>query len=98
MDWPDGELAFGYALVALAAGLAQVGGIDGGARIAGTEDGVHSVAGSAIGRGDFAFFDREPVIAVGVGCEAIDGQVIAQRQARIAVATAAGLRRDILGV
>ena len=44
MDGTDGELGFGHALVALPAGFAEVGGIDGRARIAGTENGVHAMA------------------------------------------------------
>jgi len=55
------------------------------------------VAGSALAAVTLPSLTASPD-TVGVGCEAIDGQVIAQRQAKDPVATAAGLRRDILGV
>ena len=98
MHGTDGELGLRDALVTLSAGFGEVCGVDGGARVAGTENGVHSVARSAIRRGDFPFFERQAVIAVGVGGQAIGRQVVAQRQAGIAVATAAGLRRNIFGI
>ena len=54
------------------------------------------MARGAVGGSDFAFFEREAVIAVGVGGQAVGGQIVAQCQARIAVAASAGCYGDIL--
>ena len=56
------------------------------------------MARSAIRRGHFPFLEGQPVIAAGVGWQAIRRQIIAQCQAGIAMATPAGLRGDILGI
>ena len=58
MDWTDDEFVVDYALVTLAAGSREIGGIDGGTRIARTENGMHTVAGSAVRGGDFSFGER----------------------------------------
>ncbi len=59
---------------------------------------MHAMARRAIRRSHFPFLQRQPVVAAGVGGQAIRWQIIAQRQAGIAMATPAGLSGDILGI
>src|ERR1017187_6835621 len=98
MHGTDSEFAFGHAFVTLPARFPEVRGIDGRARVARTENGVHSMARSAIRRGYFPLRQGQPVIAAGIGWEAIRGQIIAQCQTGIAMTTPAGLRGDIFGI
>ncbi len=90
----DGQF-FADTLVALAAGLAQVRGIDGRARIAGAQNRVNAVAGGAVGRGERTFPHGQAVKTVGVGGEAVRRQVIEPGQASIRMAAPASLRGDV---
>ena len=67
---PDGEAA-ARVVVALAAGLAQVGVVDGGARIAGGIDVVNAVTAGAVGDGLAALARGQSVIAVLIGGHAV---------------------------
>ena len=91
---PDGKAA-ARVVVALAAGLAQVGVIDGGARIAGWIDVVHAMAAGAVGDGLAASARGEPVVAVLVGGDAVPGHREAGHQRRIGMAARAGFLRDV---
>src|SRR5208282_407034 len=98
MHRTDVEPGFFDSLVTGSAGLRQIGGVDGRSRIARTQNRVHAETRRAVRGRHFAFFQSQSVIAVGVGRQAIGGQIVAQGQARIAVATSAGLGRDVLGI
>ncbi len=62
--------------MALAAGLRQVLGIDRGARIAGGQNVVDAVAGSAIGRGEVAALQGQAMEALHVGREHVRRQPV----------------------
>ena len=70
----DGEFGFGDAFVTLPAGFPEVGSINGGTRVAGTENGVHAMAGGAIRRGYFPLREGQPVIAAGIGWQRSAGK------------------------
>lgn len=88
VDGPDDEVV-ARSGVTISASLRQVRGIDGGARVGGGKDVMHSMAGSAVGNTLRSAARGEAVVTVGVRWDAIGGQIIAQRQAFIAVTSSA---------
>ncbi len=95
MDAGEREL-LSYALVALAAGGAQVGMIDGRAGIARGQDVVDAVAARTIGSDKGTALGREPVIAVHVGRNAIAGKPEFLREAHAFMAARTGVLRQVL--
>ena len=86
----------GYSFVALAAGGAQVGVIDGGAGIARGQDVVHSVTTGAIGRNDGAALRGQSVIAIHIGRDAVAGQAEFLGEAHAFMAARAGVLGQVL--
>ena len=80
--------------VTSSARLRKVRGIHRGARVGRPEDIVHSVAGSTVGHALRSASHGQTVIAVGERRNSVGRQIVAQRQAFIAVASPAGGHRD----
>ena len=85
----DGESGTG-AGVAVAAGLREVLGVDGGLGVRGRQDLVEAVAGGAVGYRLGASFGGEPVERVAEGGDPVRGETEAAGKAKVAVAAAAG--------
>ena len=85
-----------HAFVALAAGGAQVGAVDGGVRIARGQNVVDAVATRAVGGHHRSALRGQPVIAVHVSRDAVAGQPELLRQAHALVAARAGILRQVL--
>src|SRR5579863_1709390 len=79
--------------VTISAGLSKVGRIDGRASIGRTENVVDAVAGCAVGDTLRTSTQRKAVIAIGERRDTIGGQIVAQGQTFIAVATSTGNQR-----
>ena len=97
VHWPDDEM-FARTGMTISAGFGKVGGIHGGARVGRREDVVHAMAGRAVGHALRAFSRSQTVIAVGVGRDTVGGQIVAQLQALVVMAAAAGGHGDTIGV
>ena len=97
MHWTDDEM-LSCASVTTSARLGEIRSIHRGARVSRGKDVVHSMAGSTIGNALGSASLSKAVIAVGVGGNAVRGQVVTQCQAFIAVATSTRDHRNSAGV
>ena len=95
VDLVEGEL-LGNALVALAAGSVEVGGVDGGARIAGRQDVVNAVATGAVGDDDRTALRSEAVVAVVISGDAVADDAELLGEAHALMTAGAGVAREVL--
>ena len=97
MHRADGE-ALAHARVTASAGLAEVLGMDGGARIAGGQDVVDAMTGGAVRNRLGSAAGGEPVEAVLEARQLVRGHVVAGREAFILMAVPAGHGGDPRGI
>src|SRR5947209_7588695 len=87
--------ANGCTLMALPAGLREISGVDGGARIIRAKYIVYAVTGGAVCGAQRAFAKRQSMVTVGVGGNAIGRQIVPLSELSVAVAAATRFIRNI---